>query len=239
MSIKIICIVFNLLPEIYEASLRVTQTLWQYLEVISPVTLSAQCLFCSPYTLDSLLRPWKQMALRKCLGRKVFLILLASHLPFCGHQAAQLQPLWSPGRPLVHLVPPVHHPNWALNTQFRPPAWPNSYFLDPYSTSSDWLGLVGGQELIPMSSRACETELALSKGHYQVEEGTESFFSSRLHLCSKTRWEMRSPAFSCLKTLLFARTILGCIWDQGMVNLIAFPVSCPSQVLGASCLRSG
>lgn len=47
MSIKIICIVFNLLPEINEASLRVTQSLWQHLEVISSVTLTSLNLFCS------------------------------------------------------------------------------------------------------------------------------------------------------------------------------------------------
>lgn len=52
--------------------------------------------------------------------------------------------------------------------------------------------------------------LPCPKGHYQVEESSESILRSCLHLSSKTGWDMWGLAFSCLRTLLSVGSTLRC-----------------------------
>lgn len=230
MSIKIICIVFNLLPEINEASLRVTQTSWQYLEVILPATLPAQSLFCSSYTWDSSLSflgasgskwhwgsAWEGGSSWSC-----WLHISPSLAIGCSASASVIS--WMP------LCPPVHPPDWGLNTEFKPPVWPNSYFLGPCPTSwlTDWdlLERKSSPHSPLCSAEPVRLNLPCPKDHYQVEEGQRAAFMQQDQVGSE------GPCFFMSKDFTFCWDYLRvCLRSRGGVSLRAYSMSCPSQVL--------
>lgn len=190
MSIKIICIVFNLLAEINEASLRVTQTWWQYLEVISSVTLPAQSLLYSPYTwvssLSFLRVPGSKGHWESAwgVGRPVLLILLASvvirllSLSFCDIPDG---PVPTSSLQSILLTKPL-----TFSLSHQPDPTP-TYWAHVLLLLTDW-DLLEGKSSPHSSLCPADPECVLSKRpHSPVEGGPESFLSSCLHLCSRTR----------------------------------------------------
>lgn len=126
-----------------------------------------------------------------------------------------------------------HQPDWTISCAYSSLPLTDWDLLEGKTSSH--------ASLCPV--KTVRQNLPCPKGHYQVEESSESILHSCLHLSSKTGWEMWGLAFSCLRTLLSVGSTLGCAWDRrwggGVGNLRAFPVGCPSQVLGVSCLGFG